>query len=360
MIKRIIAAASAGIIVLGSAGITAFAQDENDYYDYEDYLKEGVSPSSSSSSDSDTAATEKEKDPHIAYPVHSFDYASSDIQKSLYTGKYYKTKNAYFKDEALVYDGDSYYDKTIKAVQQTADDIGMNVAIFMGGNYRSDSVTEEFTRQGIIELFTLDYDQDSVFLYLDFEGQSVSYDYICTCHDAKLYYPSTGFDDRVEEMIEHMYKYLPKSGQTIYKSKVDSAVGSFTGDLKLYKNKGPSWESSYHNDEKGCYRYCFFGSIIEMQIPPPKYWYVFLGIGIIVGCIIAIFRKSQIRKQYKFRELQKASAYTSNNRIQFNEVVDQYMYEHTSKVYIPPSNSSGGSSGGGGGGGSFGGGGGHR
>lgn len=296
----------------------------------------------------------------VANPVHDFSYDGNDIKQSLLSGKYYKTNNAYYKDEAQIFDSDSDYGKLCENIQATADEIGMNVAVFIGGNYRSDPETEEFTRNGIIELFTLEYDQNSVFLYLDFEGQSSSYDYICTCHDAKLYYPSSGFDDRVEEMIQDMYKYLPSSGSKIYKSKVKTAIETFTYDLGKYKRYGPAWECSYHNDEKGCYRYVFFGEIVDMPIPPPKYWPVFLGAGLLLGIVIGIYSNKKIRKQYKFRELQKASAYTSRNRIRFNEVTDQFLHEHTTRRYIPPSDSGSGGGGGGGGGGSFGGGGGHR
>ena len=295
----------------------------------------------------------------VANSEHEFTYSSTDMNKSLLTGKFYRTKNAYFKDEANVFNSDDYYGKFYENVQAAADETGMNIAIFLGGLYRGDSTTEKFTREGIKTLFSMEWDQNSVFLYLDFEGKSSSYDYICTCHDAKLYYPASGLDDRVEEMIQNMYDFLPKSGQVIYKTKVQSAINSFLLDLKKYKKKGPVWDSSYHNDEKGCYRYVFFGSIIDQPFPPYKYLVVFLAIGIVVGIIIGLYSNQSIRKKYKFRELQKASAYTSHNRIHFNEVADQFISEHTTKTYIPPSSSSGGG-GGGGGGGSFGGGGGHR
>ena len=104
----------------------------------------------------------------VAEPENSFTYSSSDINQSLYSGDYYRSENAYFKDEALVFNDESYYSKFKNSVQRTADEIGMNVGIFLGGNYRSDSTTESFTRNSIIELFTLDPDQNSVFLYLDF------------------------------------------------------------------------------------------------------------------------------------------------------------------------------------------------
>lgn len=301
-----------------------------------------------------------EENDKIAHPEHDYVYGNMDMKSSLFNCTYYKTKNAYFKDEANIFNSVSYYKQFYENLQAAADETGMNVAIFLGGLYRSDSVTENFTREGIKTLFSMEWDENSVFLYLDFEGKSKSYDYICTCHDAKLYYPDSGLSDRVEDMIEHMYKYLPKSGETIYKKDVQDAINSFLVDIKSYKKKGPAWDSGYYNEEKGCYRCVYFGNIVEQSFPPYKYFVAFLAIGIIIGIIIGIYGDKMIRKQYKFRELQKASVYTSNKRIRFNEVTDQFLHEHTTKTYIPPSSSSGGHGGHGGGGGSFGGGGGHR
>ena len=85
----------------------------------------------------------------VANPVHDFSYDGNDIKQSLLSGKYYKTNNAYYKDEAQIFDSDSDYGKLCENIQATADKIGMNVAVFIGGNYRSDPETEEFTRNGM-------------------------------------------------------------------------------------------------------------------------------------------------------------------------------------------------------------------
>lgn len=343
--------------------ISEAASEEETSYDPDDYLKEGLLSEDEEENEESVEEPEEEasRDPKVAYPEHDFSYSNLDMQSALLTGKYYRTRNAYYKDEANVFNDDAYFDQFSKLIQDTADATGMHIGVFLGGLYRSDSTTEKFTVESIKTLFSMEWDSDSVFLYLDFEGKNPSYDYICTCHDAKLYYTDSGLDDRIEKIIQDMYRYLPSSGSTIRKKSVESAINVFASDLKKYKNRGPVWDSSYFNEEKGNYRYVLFGQIIDQPFRPFRYWYAFLGAGIVLGLIIGIFSNQKIRRKYKFRELQKASVYTSNNMIRFNEVRDNFLHEHTTKVYIPPSDSgSGGGGGGGGGGGSFGGGGGHR
>ena len=353
MKKRIIMIALMLVMVMSSFSVPVFADDE--YSDPDAYIKDSIK------TEEKTPEQEVKKENGVAYPIHDFSYSNLDMEACLYSGDYYYNENAYFKDEARIFDDDSYYKKIEQMIKNTADEHNLNIGVFIGGLYRSDDDTVKFTQNSIKTLFNMDWDQNSVFLYLDFEGRSVSYDYICTCHDAKLYYTDSGLDNRVEDMIQNMYKYLPSSGSKIYKSKVKEAINSFIVDLAVYKKDGAVWDSYYYNEEKDCYRYVLFGNIIDQSFRPFKYWYVFLGIGILLGLIVGAFSNSMIRDKYKFRELQKASVYTSRNLIRFNEVRDQFIREHTTSVYIPPRNSSGGGGGSfGGGGGSFGGGGGHR
>lgn len=353
MMKRLTALVTAAIITLSCTGAVAFAEDYYSYYDDDYYDNETDRTIQNYSTDTYT------NDSSIANPVHEFDYQSTDIDAALTSGDYYLSETAYFKDEAQVFGESADNEKFHKAVQQAADETGINIAIFIGGLYRSDNTTEDFTAKSSQKLFGTDWDTNTVFLYLDFEGHSPSYDYIDTYHDAQLYYPNSGFDDRIQEMIDDMYEYLPSSGSTIYKKNVEDAINVFISDIKYYKNKGLSWESSYHNDEKGCYRFVFFGHILDSVLPPYKYSIVFLVIGVVIGILVAVFRSEIIRKEYKFRETPKASAYTSQNRIRFNEAQDVFLREHTTSYRIE-SSSGGGGHGGGGGGGSHGGGGGHR
>lgn len=287
-----------------------------------------------------------------------FKYYANDYKSSLYSGDHLKTENAYFRDEAEMLSKNEK-GTLFETIQNAADKTGMCVAVFIGGNYRGDSITEVFTQECTKLLFGESPQTNAIFLYLDFEGKSSSYDYICCYHDANLYYPHTGFDDRIEEMGENMYKYLPKSGDTVFSSAVTGAIECFCNDVIYYYEKGPSWESSYFNEQDNEYRYVFLGTVIKGPLPPYKYWWFFVIVGIIIGMIVAASSVSNIRKKYKFRETPNASAYTSRNRIRFNSVNDQFMREHTSSYRIQSSSSGGGHSHGGGGG-SFGGGGFHR
>ncbi len=363
MRKRLTALITAALIAFSCTGAVVFAEDYDDYYDDydsyydEDYYDDEISRTIQEYKDKNNTQAQN-SDSRIAYPVHDFGYEATNLDAALTSDDYYRSETAYFKDEALVFGAGADNEKFHKAVQQAADETGINIAVFIGGLYRSDGMTEDFAEKSSEKLFGTDWDTNSVFLYLDFEGHSPSYDYIDAYHDAQLYYPNSGFDDRIQEMIDDMYEYLPSSGSTIYKKDVEDAINVFISDIKYYKNKGLAWESSYHNDEKDCYRFVFFGNIIESQIPPYKYFVIFLLIGVVIGILIAVFSSQKIRKEYRFRESPKASAYTSQNRIRFNEATDVFLREHTTSHRIE--SSSGGGGGGGGGGGSHGGGGGHR
>ena len=292
-------------------------------------------------------------------PKNKFDYYSNDYDSSLYSSTNKRTENAYIGDEAQVLSpGD--LGTVFEDIQDAADKTGINVAVFLGGNYRSDSVTRTFAAQCSEKLFGATSEVKSIFLYLDFEGRSSSYDYIDTDNDAQLYYPSTGLDDRIEEMVQNMYRFLPKSGETIYRSDVVNAIQSFCNDVRDYYYKGMSWDASYYNKGLGEYHYVFFGTVLSSPLPPYKHFFVFVFIEIIIGILVSISNANSIKKKYKFRETPNASVYTSRNRIYFNNVTDRFLHEHTTS-YRMSSSSSGGHGGGGfSGGGSHGGGGGHR
>lgn len=299
-------------------------------------------------------------DSDIVEPVHDFPYTRDDYTAALTYGDYFLSDNAYFNDEAGIFAGGTEGSEVFEQIQKTADATGMNIALFTGGLYRSDSVTEKFTHKAIEELFGTNWDAHGVFVYLDFEGHRPSYDFISTYHDAKLYYTdSETLGNRVEDIIQDMYKYLPASGNAIQRTQVRKAINVLLQDLTAYKEQGPEWEASYHNDEKGTYRYVFFWTILDLPFKPYKFIVVFFVISLVIAIAIAVANRKSIRKKYKFRETIKASAYTSQNRVRFNESQDIFLREHTTRTYVPRSSGGGGGHGGGGGG-SHGGGGGHR
>ena len=155
-----------------------------------------------------------------------------------------------------------------------------------------------------------------------------------------------------------MYEYLPKSGETVYDYKVTEAIKVFLNDLVKEKNGGADHSACYYNEEKNKYRYVFFGNIMESSIKPYRFVVLFSVLGIIAAVVAAVLSGQRIRKKYKFRLEQKASSYTSDNRIIFKDRKDIFLGSHVSKVKIQSEN--GGSHGGSSHGGSHGGGGGHR
>ena len=290
----------------------------------------------------------------IADPKHDFDYYGKDYISSIDSGKSYRSENAYFRDEAEVFANDFIWSQLFDDIQKTADNIGMNIAVFIGGAYRDDNTTETFASKSSEYLFGKEGDVDSVFLYLDFEGRSTSYDYIDTFHDARLYFT----DSDIEDIIDDMYDYLPSSGSTVYKSDVNTAIKVFLDALESEKSYGANFEAYYYNEETKKYHYSFLGNIIESSIFPYRYFIIFLLTALVVGVICAVVSGARIRKKYKFREGESASVYTSNSRVSFRNVQDIYLGSHVTKQKIESGHGGGG--GGGGGGGSHGGGGGHR
>lgn len=283
-----------------------------------------------------------------------FPYLSSDFEEALTTDKFYRSKNAYFKDEAGIFGDEQTCSDIYDDIQETADNIDMNIAVFIGGLFRSDETTEKFSSNGSEFIFGKGEDVNSVFLYLDFEGQSMSYDYIDTFHDAKFYVTESDVDDIFEDMDD----YLPKSGETVYESDVSKALDVFLADLQQEKSNGADHNAFYYNEEAGKYHFSFFGNIFESSLRPYRNIVFFLVLSIVIAVIAAAMYGKSIRKKYKFRDLQKASAYTSDNRIVFNDSQDIFLGSHVSRVKLQ--SSSGGGGHGGGGGGSHGGGGHHR
>ncbi len=361
--KRITAILAAAVVAF-PAGIVSLAYDDDydDDYDYDSYYYDDEDEyASDDDSELSDILDSLPKKPDTS-KNKEYDYSATDVNTSLFNGSYYYKENAYFLDEAGVYGSASDIENLKKSVQSTADKIGMNVGVFIGGRYRTDNQTRTFTKNAIIKLFGNDKDTNSVFLYLDFEGHKPSYDYICTQHDAKLYYTdgTAGLSDRISEIIEDMYEVLPASGEPVRSTSVTQGIDKFLKNLEEFKQKGYPLDICYFNEEKGVYRYNLLGTIIEQKFRPYKYWIVFLALGIFIGILIAIGSEKSIKKKYKFRETISASAYASKNRKKFTRQEDNFLTQHTTSYKIESSSSGGGGGGGFSGGGSFGGGGGHR
>ncbi len=324
------------------------------------------SQTSQVSSSADTKKSSSSGNSDIVKPRHIFSYSVNQWDDALLGEEYYyKTDNAYLRDEAEIFFGnnDALLKKLEKDVQQTADEIGMNVAIFLGGlRGRNDSLTEKFAAYGSERLFGTKWDDNSIFLYLDFEESASAYDYIDTYHDAKLYYTDdkSGVVSRVEDLLDALYDYLPSSGKSIHYNKIYQAIEAYLKQLKKIHEKGPQFDSCYYNQEKGCYRWMCYGRVIDCSFSPYRGMWLFFLIAVGIGLTVGFAGAASIRKKYKFRESASAAVYTSKNRCRITNQQDIFLREHTTKTKIE--SSSGGHGGGHShhGGGSHGGGGRHR
>lgn len=295
-------------------------------------------------------------DSDIAELPHEGQSRNMTIDQALEASPHYRSEKAYFCDEAELFD-----EKTRKEifdrVEETSKSIGMGVAVYIGGYSRSNSYTREFLGVALEKLFGTGDGDDSVGVYLDFEGgyAGSAHDFIDTYRDAYFWYPELGEDDtssknRVERMLDDMYAYLPSSGSTIYKSDVKNAIDSFLDDLVTYKEAGIVNGLHYQVAESGKWRFTQFGNIYESPIYY-NYFFIFLLISLIVGIFTFVLFGSSIRKKYMFRESYSVSGYTSRNRIRLNNTQDIFVREYTTKHKIESSSGGGGGHGGGGGGG---------
>lgn len=245
-------------------------------------------------------------------PRHDFNYTGSSVEESLDTQNSFKTSNAYFRDEADIFN-ETYERDLTELIQNTADRMKMNLGIFIGGNYRSDSQTKTFTTEAAKTLFGNKADTNSVFIYLDFEEENTAFDFIRTMHDAQLYYPASGKNNRIDLILDDMYRYLPSSEEEIYSKDVYQAIKAACSDLVSYANSGPVADASYRNNEANEFRSVVFGRIVTSRVIPLSL--PALGGGALFVFMIIMSIISSISRVFKRR----SSTYYSNNYNDYNE-----------------------------------------
>ncbi len=156
-------------------------------------------------------------------PKTSFPYDGTDVQSSVES--IYRSDHAFFKDEADILTSASE-DKLWEKVQATSDELNINIAVFIGGNYRTDDETVTFTTNSISYLFGSS--SDTLFVYLDFEGYSPAYDYIRTSNNAENIFTET----KRNKILNVMYKKLPKSTEPVYEEPVQQAISDGLDEIK--------------------------------------------------------------------------------------------------------------------------------
>ena len=248
-------------------------------------------------------------------PKTNFDYKGTEIPPSVSTT--YRTDHALFKDEAELLTPTSEKELWEK-LEATVDYLNINIAVFIGGNYRTNDETVTFTDQAISSVFGKN--SDTIFIYLDFEGYSPAYDYIRVSNKAEDIFPET----KRNKILNVMYQTLPKSTEPIYEDAVRSAISKGLDEIKSqgYVNTArPSQTStvrSYRTPEPVPQQKTDSGFMDFIRsIPRP---YIYGGIAVIIVLILIAILSSAAKRRSR----------RTNNY--YNNYNDNY-YDHRDNYY---------------------------
>lgn len=200
-------------------------------------------------------------------PKTYFDYSCTDYQAAIRRAPY-RTSTAFFMDEAGIISVTS--EREIwNRIKQTADELGIQIGVFIGGNYRTDIETEDFAHNCSKAVFGSV--PDSLFIYLDFEGESPSfsgymssYDYIRVFNRAEDIFPQS----KRNNILDAMYKYLPKSSEPIYEDKVRKGIINGLDEIErigTYKTNNYTQNSYLNNDYPNNYNNTYDSSTNEFE-----------------------------------------------------------------------------------------------
>ena len=129
-------------------------------------------------------------------------------------------------DDADIF-SDTQADELNEYIRGTADELDMNICVYIAGSADidlTDEETEESACARYDEMFGAD--TDGVLLYLDMSEGEVAYDYIVTSGRAEgMYENKFGF------IFAGMNEYLPVSGEEIVPDEIFTAVQAFCDQL---------------------------------------------------------------------------------------------------------------------------------
>lgn len=246
-------------------------------------------------------------------------------------------------------------------IQQKAQELEMNILIYVNGTRRSDGDTKPFCDYEYEQRFNNGHgeDTDGLMYYLDLSGKSPAYDYISTSGKAILLY-----EDCRDTIFNHMDNYLPSSGQTIKAEQIYNAIEEFLDQLTVYAKDSSSRRSYYHDRSKGTYIYYRHGELFITNKKPIVLWVRIWVVSIIIGLLTALITFLVSKGSYTFKAKTNPSIYLSKDNVNYTQRSDNHIRTYQTRHRIDSGSSGGGHRSGGGGGhhssGSHGGGGHHR
>ncbi len=278
--------------------------------------------------------------------LRSYGYVGDD-SNVYFKDDYYLDETVYYRDESKRFT-DSQKQQIIDLLKDTSKKIGFNLAVFTGGYMRTDEVVERLASTGSQSIFKKSSKIDSIFLYVDLDGERNAYDYMDCYREPCLYYFATAdMDDdvvtRIDRILSAMQEKFPAGGAEIYFKDIYAGLQVYCQQLEYYKNKGMEDNAYYFNSNTGKYICAWNNEAYESNsVPRPfKHFWIVLFISIIAGIITFATMFFGVKNSYKFKTSVSASEYTSKNKTFVNNKVDLFLGSRVSKVRI--SSSSGGS-----------------
>lgn len=276
----------------------------------------------------------------------------------------------YFKNCGLYTEyglfSESEFEEINETIRKTAEEIDMYVLVYISSTNLTDPQTEVFADEMYEDMFG--ENTDGLLFYMDLSGGVPAYDYISTSGKAILTYTDSkndGSSNRIDSMLEEIYKYLPSSGEEIKANDIKLGIEEFCRQLKIYAKMGAKKNYYAYDSADGKYIYMKNEKAIVSSTKPLFVMFRPLNvfIGLLTGLVFGVIMYFIIKNTYKFKKSCDSSVYVSRNNSNFTERNDIFIRQYTDRRRIESSSSGGShhSSGGGShGGGSHGGGGGHR
>ncbi len=277
-------------------------------------------------------------------PVSSEEPEETVPEKNM--SDYAGTGNAVLYDEAQRLSA-SEYDECLAKLQEAADETGMNVAMVLGSQMRSDYTIQSLADASYDQLFGPN--TDGLLYYMDLSGQTSPYDYISTCGMGQMYYTNDTRSDRINAIFDAVFPYLYPSGS----EDVVGAIGEFAEQVTLYYYAGVPDNYYVYDDVYNEYYYVKDGKLAASSRRPyinMESMLAITGGGFVIGLIAALITFFAVKTHYKFKSALAPTAYVNRKNLTFHNQYDRFVRQYTSRVKIE--SSSGGGGGGGGGGGS--------
>ncbi|MBQ2264241.1 MAG: TPM domain-containing protein [Oscillospiraceae bacterium] len=254
------------------------------------------------------------------------------------------TGNAVLYDEAGRLSS-AEYDACLAYLQDAADATGMNVAMVLGKERRSEYTIESLADASYDELFGPN--TDGLLYYMDLSGASEPYDYISTCGMGQMYYTNADDNNRIDAIFDDVFPFLYPAGS----EDIEGAVEEFAEQVVYYYEAGVPNRYYVYDDVYDEYYYVEDGKLQTSYSKP----YISIEAvvtmafgGLIIGFIAALITFFAVKAHYKFKSALSPTTYVNRKNLVFHQQYDRFIREYTTRVKIE-SSSGGGSRGGGGG-----------